>query len=197
MKNCLKNCGTEESNTGLWKCDAKKFRKYKWMVAEATMCLPLVSYLKVCYFNFFRYLIYDYLNWGLTRVVDCNQATQYLKTVSALLVEQIIAYCIQEPTLFNPKWYSQKFHSARLRFEVCVGHRKGNKVWVYGPFPWGSWPNVMLFKSKMVSSLTKNIEWLLIVVKVTRGVFYQLIFLLLTHVCIHQFEYVTKFVFKD
>lgn len=64
--------------------------------------------------------------------------------------------CVQGPNPFNALWYSHKFHIAALRYELCVGHKCGNIVWVYGPFPCGSWPDTKVYKSRLMSKLTKH-----------------------------------------
>lgn len=57
---------------------------------------------------------------------------------------------IQEPSPFDTKWYSHKFNSSSLRYEiaVCTG---GNIVWCHGPFPAGSRPDDQIFRSKLAS----------------------------------------------
>ena len=63
---------------------------------------------------------------------------------------------IYEPSPWNKKWYSHKFKSAGLRYEIGVGLQSGNICWVNGPFPAGSWPDLKIFKSKLVNRLGPN-----------------------------------------
>ena len=63
---------------------------------------------------------------------------------------------IYEPSPWNKKWYSHKFTSAGLRYEIGVGLQSGNICWVNGPFPAGSWPDLKIFKSKLVNRLGPN-----------------------------------------
>ena len=60
---------------------------------------------------------------------------------------------INEPQPFNKKWYSHKFKSAGLRYEVGVGLQSGDICWVNGPFPCGSWSDLKIFKSKLANRL--------------------------------------------
>ena len=48
---------------------------------------------------------------------------------------------IQEPSPFDPKWYSHKFRGPGLRYEIGVCIKTGWIVWVNGPFPAGAWPD--------------------------------------------------------
>jgi hypothetical protein len=45
---------------------------------------------------------------------------------------------IQEPSPFDPGWYSHKFKGPGLRYEVGVALQTGDIVWLNGPFPCGS-----------------------------------------------------------
>lgn len=63
---------------------------------------------------------------------------------------------INEPTPFCTAWYSHKMHRAGLRYEVGVSIKKGHIVWVNGPFPCGTYPDISIFKSKMLLSITSG-----------------------------------------
>lgn len=60
---------------------------------------------------------------------------------------------INEPFPFDSKWYSHKFHGPGLRYEIGLANHSGNIVWVNGPFPCGSYPDIKIFKEKMVHHL--------------------------------------------
>jgi DDE superfamily endonuclease len=60
---------------------------------------------------------------------------------------------IQEPTPFNPGWYSHKFKGPGVRYEVGVCIRTGWIVWVNGPFPCGRWPDINIFRNNLVFKL--------------------------------------------
>ena len=52
---------------------------------------------------------------------------------------------IQEPTDFDPTYYSHKFNKAGLRYELAVSIQTGWIVWVNGPFRCGSYPDANIF----------------------------------------------------
>ena len=60
---------------------------------------------------------------------------------------------IQEPTTFNPIWYSHKFKGPGLRYEIAISIAKGHIVWVNGPYPCGSHPDVKIFRDCLKSHL--------------------------------------------
>jgi hypothetical protein len=53
-------------------------------------------------------------------------------------------FAIQEPSPFNPGWYSHKFKGPGLRYELGVAIATGWIVWINGPFPCGSWPDLKI-----------------------------------------------------
>jgi len=53
---------------------------------------------------------------------------------------------IQEPTPRWKGWYNHKHNGPGLRYEVAVSLKRGDIVWVHGPFPCGMWPDVKIFK---------------------------------------------------
>lgn len=59
---------------------------------------------------------------------------------------------IAEPYPFDKGWYSHKFNSAALRYEIAVSI-SGNIVWCHGPFPAGTWPDNKIFNSAFVFNL--------------------------------------------
>ena len=63
---------------------------------------------------------------------------------------------IQEPALFNPKWYSHKFRGPGLRYEIGVCIKTGWIVWVNGPFPAGAWPDQEIAGSVINHHLENN-----------------------------------------
>lgn len=52
---------------------------------------------------------------------------------------------IFEPRPFNRRWFTKKFKGPGLRFEVSVSVQTGWIVWVNGPFPCGSWPDLKIW----------------------------------------------------
>ena len=63
---------------------------------------------------------------------------------------------IQEPTDFSKVWFSHKFKSAGLRYEVAIAIQTGHVVWTNGPYPAG-WSDLKIFRDKLKKKL-KNGE---------------------------------------
>lgn len=53
---------------------------------------------------------------------------------------------ICEPTPFNQKWFSHKFHGPGIRYELGVSIGGGDIVWASGGFPCGEWPDIKIAK---------------------------------------------------
>lgn len=53
---------------------------------------------------------------------------------------------INEPTPFNKKWFSHKFKSAGIRYEIGISIVMGEIVWASGGFPCGEWPDLKIAK---------------------------------------------------
>jgi hypothetical protein len=51
---------------------------------------------------------------------------------------------IQEPQPFDRKWYSHKFKGPGLRYEVGLCIQTGWIVWLNGPYPCGSHPDLKI-----------------------------------------------------
>lgn len=60
---------------------------------------------------------------------------------------------IQEPTPFCKSWHSRKFNGAGLRYEVAISICSGDVVWIHGPFPCGSWPDICIFRNALKNEL--------------------------------------------
>jgi hypothetical protein len=60
---------------------------------------------------------------------------------------------IQEPTPFSKQWYSHKFKSAGLRYEVAVCIQTGYICWMNGPFKCGSNPDISIFRRNLKGKL--------------------------------------------
>lgn len=46
----------------------------------------------------------------------------------------------------NRRWYSHKFKSAGVRYEVGVCIQTGDICWINGPFMCGRWPDINIFR---------------------------------------------------
>ena len=60
---------------------------------------------------------------------------------------------INEPTPFNKKWFSHKFKGPGLCYEVAVCIQTGDIVWIHGPFPCGRYPDMRIFRSRLIHLL--------------------------------------------
>lgn len=56
---------------------------------------------------------------------------------------------ILEPYPFDRKWFSHKFKSAALRYEIGVVIETGDISWVNGPFPAGENPDISIFRKDL------------------------------------------------
>ena len=56
---------------------------------------------------------------------------------------------INEPSPFNPDYYSHKINHAGLRYEVGVCIMTGWIVWINGPFPCGAWPDIRIARDAL------------------------------------------------
>jgi hypothetical protein len=63
---------------------------------------------------------------------------------------------IQEPTIFDRSYYSHKFKSAGLRYEVCLNLFTGDIVWANGGYPCGSHPDLLIARDGLVNLLDYN-----------------------------------------
>ena len=60
---------------------------------------------------------------------------------------------INEPTPFDPVWFSHKFRGAALRYEFAVCIQTGWLCWIAGPFPAGDFPDVEIFMLGLADEL--------------------------------------------
>jgi len=60
---------------------------------------------------------------------------------------------IYEQAPWNPKWYSHKFNGPAVRHEVGICIRSGEIVWINGPCPAGSWPDLRIARDWLIYAL--------------------------------------------
>ena len=53
-------------------------------------------------------------------------------------------------------WYSHKFNGPGLRYEVAISIQGGDIVWINGPFPCGSWPDIKIFRERLMHALPQG-----------------------------------------
>ena len=51
------------------------------------------------------------------------------------------------------KFYSHKFKGSAVRYEVALCILTGEICWIHGPFPAGSWPDIVIFQNSLASNL--------------------------------------------
>lgn len=61
-----------------------------------------------------------------------------------------VDFRILEPSPFSSGWYSHKFHSAGLRYEIGLNIRTGYTVWANGGYPCGLFPDLLLARQSYV-----------------------------------------------
>ena len=62
-------------------------------------------------------------------------------------------FCIQE---YGRKFYSHKYKSSGLQYEVALCIVTGSTVWVNGPYECGLWPDINIFQDSLASFLGPN-----------------------------------------
>ncbi|EFX70022.1 hypothetical protein DAPPUDRAFT_113096 [Daphnia pulex] len=66
-----------------------------------------------------------------------NRFHRALRGSNILVSIDGVDFRIMEPSPFNPKWYSHKFHGPGLRYELAICIQTGDIVWAYGGLPCG------------------------------------------------------------
>jgi DDE superfamily endonuclease len=54
---------------------------------------------------------------------------------------------LRDPTGYDKRFFSHKFKTAGLRYEMAVCIETGHIVWINGPFPCGSFADITIFRS--------------------------------------------------
>lgn len=63
---------------------------------------------------------------------------------------------VQETSPFDPTLWSHKLNNAGLRYEIGVAVQTGKIVWVNGPYPPGPWPDLRIFRHRLMHNLDEN-----------------------------------------
>ena len=61
----------------------------------------------------------------------------------------------QQPRPFNKMWYS-KFNGPGLQYEVAISIQGGYIVWINGPFFCRSWPDIKIFRERLIHALPQG-----------------------------------------
>ena len=99
------------------------------------------------------FLILSEVIWD-NRKLNCDFGQVCLVTVDGT------DFRILEPYPFNPKWYSHKFKGPGVRYEIAVCIKTGWIVWVNGPFPCGSFPDLEIAKLGLHYMLDDNEKYI-------------------------------------
>jgi muconolactone delta-isomerase len=152
----LKIYGTEDTMSSLVKCDRKTFRFWTYFVLLHISKLKMVSRrisLLAAVLVTARHLFVTkstktttdkfVSSTTLLFLFACLQIdwnNRYIGNNGSRCLASIDGtdFQIQEPSPFNPCWYSHKFRGPGVRYEIGVGLQNGDIVWVNGPFPCGS-----------------------------------------------------------
>ena len=121
----LKGYGTAVNCAAFFQVDERTFRFHSWATIEK-MSMMVVFQLQ----DRFRYAAQNVALMSIDGT-DCR---------------------IQEPRPFNKRWFSHKFHSAGLRYEVGLAI-DGGIVWISGPFPCGEWPDLAIARAGILQML--------------------------------------------
>ena len=89
-------------------------------------------------FSYKNLLIFLKINWN-ARLVTGEDFNCYRSVDGSDLR-------IYEPTPFSPDFYSHKFHSAGLGYEIIVSIYSGTIVWALGHFSCGSYSGLRIFR---------------------------------------------------
>ena len=57
---------------------------------------------------------------------------------------------------WSKKWFSHKFKCPGLRYEIAVSIKKGDIVWIAGPYICGKWNDLEIFRDGLIYELEEN-----------------------------------------
>lgn len=67
-----------------------------------------------------------------------------------------VDFKISEPSPFNPSFYSHKFKSAGLRYEIGLCLRTGEIIWAHGGYPCGDYPDLKIARDLFIQFLDES-----------------------------------------
>ena len=124
----LKLYTPEAALSGMVRVDEKIYRKHVWIILKS------ISSLKRLFVN-------------LEDRFEGDNGSDCLMSVDGT------DFKIQQPTPFDKKWFSHKFKSSGLRYEIALCIQTGVIVWCNGPFPCGDWPDITIYRGWLKSKL--------------------------------------------
>lgn len=120
---------TEIRSAKFFKVDEKTFRKWSWIIINAMAQLS-----------------FDVIRWE-NRFLNRPRFWTILTSVDGT------DFRIEEPTPFDPKWYSHKFKGPGVRYEVVIGIHNKYIVSINGPYPCGAWPDLKIARHDLIKKL--------------------------------------------
>uniref|UniRef100_A0A336L3F9 CSON015158 protein n=1 Tax=Culicoides sonorensis TaxID=179676 RepID=A0A336L3F9_CULSO len=126
----LKCYNSTDVNRAIVKCDAKTFRTKVWSVID------VLAFIKV-------------ILWE-NRKINAVAGQTCFTSIDG------VDFKIAEPSPFDPSFYSHKFKSAGLRYEIGLCLRTGEIVWAHGGFPCGRFPDLKIARDLFVEFLDEG-----------------------------------------
>jgi hypothetical protein len=166
----LRQYSIEGINASFAKCDEKTFRKWCWIMIGVLASLELVClhspfvHFKCCTLlvpfglcvGKYVYFIYDVnSSHCLLDMSQMEWENRYRGDNGSHCLVSVDGtdFGIYEPSPFSPKWYSHKLNGPGLRYEIAICIQTGEPVWINGPFPCGSWPDLRIARNALVDAL--------------------------------------------
>lgn len=145
----LKCYNTESVNRSIFKCDEKTYRVRVWRVIES------LAFLKVVRWFGHLFILHVIISF-LSKVKWENRKHNSVQGQTCFTSLDGVDFKINEPSPFNPSYYSHKFKSAGLRYEIGLCLRTGEIVWAHGGFPCGAYPDLKIAKDLFIQFLDEN-----------------------------------------
>jgi hypothetical protein len=129
----------------LFQVSIPTFRDWVWLMAKVVSQIEIVSNL----------ILYKKNSTFTKKIIKINFENRFhLDNGSKCKISVDGTDCpIREPSEFSGRWYSHKFRGAGLRYELGVCIQTGHIVWVNGPYPCGSFPDLKIARHKLIHQL--------------------------------------------
>jgi len=139
--------------------DEKTLRKWNWRIVKAIAYQDWVSFNVGCVRGSFSSILMTDIALCVHLQIDFSHRFLLDNGSYCLITLDGTDFRIQEPTPFDPKWYSHKFKAAGVRYEVGICIQTGQIVWVNGPYPCGEWSDLRIARDRILYELREN-EWI-------------------------------------
>lgn len=91
-----------------------------------------------------------------SQIIWNNRYTDAVRGQSCFVSLDALDIKILEPTPFDARWFSHKFHGPGLKYEIGLNIRNGDIVWAFGGYPCGEFPDLCLAREAFVLALNDN-----------------------------------------